>query len=88
MDAIAQALNCSRRHLYNAFSDEPEGVAGYLLAQRLAACRRSLGDPAQQRRSIAEIALGNGFSSVAHFGRVFREHTGQTPGDYRRAAFP
>ncbi|MEN9628181.1 MAG: hypothetical protein RJA10_1408, partial [Pseudomonadota bacterium] len=30
VDAIALALNCSRRQLYNAFSEEPDGVAGYI----------------------------------------------------------
>jgi hypothetical protein len=31
VDAIALALNCSRRQLYNAFAEEPDGVAGYIL---------------------------------------------------------
>ena len=32
------------------------------------------------------IALGFGFSSMAHFSRVFRAHVGVAPSDYRRAA--
>src|SRR6185295_2119549 len=35
VDSVAWALNCSRRHLYNAFSEEPDGVAGYILRRRL-----------------------------------------------------
>ena len=37
VDQIAQALGCSRRHLYNAFADEPDGVAGFVLVRRLEA---------------------------------------------------
>jgi AraC-like DNA-binding protein len=84
VEQIARALNCSRRHLYNAFADEPDGVAGYLLARRLEACRAAFDDPKGAERSITEIALGHGFSSMAHFSRVFRAHAGVSPSEYRR----
>lgn len=86
VDAIAQALNCSRRQLYNAFAEEPDGVAGYILAQRLEACRRAFDDRASNQRSITDIALGFGFQNMAHFSRVFRAHLGMAPSDYRRGA--
>jgi AraC-like DNA-binding protein len=86
VDSVAWALNCSRRHLYNAFAEEPDGVAGYILRRRLEACCRSFDDRANSHRSITEIALGFGFSSMAHFSRVFRQHVGVAPSDYRRAA--
>jgi transcriptional regulator GlxA family with amidase domain len=84
VDGLARALNVSRRQLYNAFAEEPDGVAGYILARRLEACRHALShrDP----RSITDIALGFGFSSMAHFSRVFRAHLGMSPSDYRRTA--
>ena len=44
VDAIALALNCSRRQLYNAFAEEPDGVAGYILRRRVEACRRAFDD--------------------------------------------
>jgi AraC-like DNA-binding protein len=84
VESIAHALSCSRRHLYNAFAEEPDGVAGYILRRRLEACRRSFDDHALDRRSITEIALGFGFSNMAHFSRVFRAHLGVAPSDYRR----
>ncbi len=86
VDAIALALNCSRRQLYNAFAEEPDGVAGYILNRRLAACRGSLDDRSQGHRSITDIAFGHGFSNMAHFSRVFRAHLGLAPSDYRRQA--
>lgn len=84
VDAIASALNVSRRQLYNAFADEPDGVAGHVLAQRLDACRADLADPRLAQRSITDIALDRGFTSLAHFSRVFRAATGMAPSDYRR----
>jgi len=85
VDAVAQALNCSRRQLYNAFSEEPDGVAGYILRRRIEACRQTFADRGQDRRSITDIAFAFGFSSMAHFSRVFRAHLGVPPSDYRRA---
>jgi len=86
VDQLARALNCSRRQLYNAFAEEPDGVAGYILARRLEACRRVLADRAQQHRSLTDIALGFGFQNMAHFSRVFRTQLGLTPSDFRRQA--
>ncbi len=86
VDQIARALNCSRRQLYNAFAEEPDGVAGYILARRLDACRRVLADRAQDHRSLTDIALGLGFQNMAHFSRVFRAHLGMAPSDFRRQA--
>ena len=34
---------------------------------------------------IAEVAVDTGFSSQSHLTRVFRDQTGRTPGQYRRA---
>jgi AraC-like DNA-binding protein len=86
VDQLARALNCSRRQLYNAFAEEPDGVAGYILARRLDACRRVLADRAQDHRSLTDIALGLGFQNMAHFSRVFRSHLGLPPSDFRRQA--
>jgi AraC-like DNA-binding protein len=86
VEQIARALNVSRRHLYNAFADEPDGVAGFLLARRIEACRLAFDDPRLADRSITEIALAFGFSNPAHFSRVFRSHTGVSPSAYRHAA--
>jgi len=85
---IALALNCSRRHLYNAFADEPEGVAGFILQQRLQACRHALADIAAPARSVTEIALAKGFNNLAHFSRVFKARYGVSPSEYRASLSP
>ena len=81
IDGIARALNCSRRHLYNAFAGESDTLAGYIQQQRISACMREL--QADQARSITDIALAWGFSSPSHFSRVFREHVGVSASAYR-----
>ncbi len=81
VDSIARALNCSRRHLYNAFAGDQDTLAGYIQRQRLAACVRELQQDGQ--RPITEIALSWGFSNLSHFSRVFREHTGASPSEFR-----
>jgi len=83
VDAIAVELNCSRRQLYNAFGDEPDGVAGYVLAQRLEACRRDFADRRLDATSITEIALRHGFNHPAHFSRAFKARFGMTPSEWR-----
>lgn len=86
LDRVAQVLNCSKRHLHNAFADEEETLAHYILDRRLQACMRDLKNPAQLPRTITDIALSWGFSNSAHFSRVFREHAGLSPSEFRQAA--
>lgn len=83
IDRIAAALNCSKRHLHNAFSEEDDTLAHYILRRRLQACMRDLRDPQLAGRTITDIALSWGFNNSAHFSRVFREHAGLSPRDYR-----
>lgn len=86
LDRVAQVLNCSKRHLHNAFADEEETLAHYILHRRLQACMRDLKNPAQLPRTITDIALSWGFNNSAHFSRVFREHAGLSPSEFRQAA--
>ena len=83
IDGIARALNCSKRHLYNAFAEDKETLAGYILKQRLQACIRELRESAPAGRPITEIALSWGFSNLSHFSRVFREHIGMSASEFR-----
>jgi len=83
VDAIARALNCSRRHLYNAFAQEPDGVAGYIVKQRAAHARMTLDDPRNASRSLTDVAYDCGFSRPSQLTQVFRAHFGMPPGEYR-----
>lgn len=83
---IAHALNCSRRHLYNAFEQERETLASYIQKRRLEACLRELQLTGAEARPITDIALSWGFSNLSHFSRIFREYTGQSPSEYRQSS--
>lgn len=83
VDGIARALNCSRRHLYNAFAGEPESIAGFIQRARLEACVRDLQQTGRYARPITDVALSWGFGNLSHFSRLFREHTGASPTAYR-----
>ncbi|HVE52283.1 MAG TPA: helix-turn-helix domain-containing protein [Ramlibacter sp.] len=83
VDAIARALNCSRRHLYNAFGGEGESIAAYIQRLRLQACVRDLQQGGAHARPITDIALSWGFGNPSHFSRVFRDHTGKSPSEFR-----
>jgi AraC-like DNA-binding protein len=76
-------LNCSRRHLYNAFAGEGESIAAYIQRMRLQACIRDLQQAGPHARPITEIALSWGFGNLSHFSRVFRDHTGKSPTEFR-----
>jgi AraC-like DNA-binding protein len=78
---MAQALNCSKRHLHNAFSGDEDTLASHILRLRLDACARELRQ--YPTRPITDLALSWGFSNLSHFSRVFRQHTGCSPSDYR-----
>ncbi len=52
---------------------------------RIRHAKAILRDPAFSNRSILDIALESGFASLGPFNRSFREETGLTPREYRRA---
>ena len=88
IDRIAEVLRCSKRHLHQAFADEEVTLTQFILQRRLQACMRDLRNPQYQPRTITDIAFSWGFNNGAHFSRVFREHAGLSPSDFRSAALP
>jgi AraC-like DNA-binding protein len=86
VETIAHALNCSKRHLHNAFAGDENTLASHILRLRLDACMRELQQPGPQARPITDIALSWGFANLSHFSRVFRAHTGCSPSAFRLSA--
>lgn len=72
MSTASRALNCNRRHLYNGFWEEADGVAGNSLRHRLETRCRSLDARLNDQRSITEIAFSSRLSNLSHFSGVFR----------------
>ena len=83
IETIAATLQCSKRALHKAFEDQGMSLHRFLWCSRLELARRQLEDPRESTRSITSILLGAGFSSAAHFSRLFRQRYGASPRDWR-----
>ncbi|HWL53138.1 MAG TPA: AraC family transcriptional regulator [Chthoniobacteraceae bacterium] len=82
LNEIAWAVGVSGEHLARVFRLETgRTVMDHLQACRIRRARTLL---VTSNRTMAEIAEHLNFSSVALFHRVFRRHTGCTPGEFRR----
>ncbi|WP_328595588.1 helix-turn-helix transcriptional regulator [Rugamonas rivuli] len=60
--------------------------ADYLNRHRVEALKLALHDPSQAGSSILDLALLAGFNSKSAMNRVFKKHTGMTPGEFRDRA--
>lgn len=81
---IGARLKQSPRSLHMLFANGPETLSRYILRRRLEESARALVNPLQGARTISEVAFNHGFSSSAHFCKVFREHFSVTPTEYRQ----
>ena len=80
----AAALGISPRYVNDLLSDEATSFQRHVLRERLAQCARDLASPMLAHRQVGEIAFAWGFNDLSHFGRVFREHYGASPREWRQ----
>ena len=83
--AVAAGLGIGERTLHRALAGQGSTFAQQLAACRVDAARRLLGDTRFDRLMAAEIGRRVGLLDASHFVRLFRRHTGLTPGSWRRA---
>ena len=88
LNETAAALGISPRYVNSLLADEDTSFQRFVLAERLERCKRDLAAPAHAHRHIGEIAFAWGFNDLSHFGRVFREHYGLSPRDWRQSRLP
>ena len=84
VEMIANALHFSKRHLHTLFQSNNSTVTRYIWQQRLQKCAHDLKDLRQVNRTISNIALSWGFTSTAHFSRLFRQNYGLSPREFRQ----
>lgn len=86
--ALATRLGTPEHHLRRLINEGLgyRNFAAFVNERRIAAAKLALADPAKARASVATIAYEVGFGSLGPFNRAFREATGQTPTEWRRAA--
>jgi AraC-like DNA-binding protein len=85
-DAIARAHQISVRYLHKLFQPEDVTVSRWIQRRRLQECRRELARREAAGRTIAAVARQWGFTSAAHFSRVFRDAYGLSPAEWRDSA--
>ena len=78
---IAEELGVTPNYLSSRFSrDMKQNFSSYLSEMRIHAAKNYLIDI---HLKVYEAALKAGFADIGHFNRVFKEHTGLTPLQYR-----
>lgn len=83
---LARALNISSRNIHLLFEASGETFAEYVRTERLMLCRMALTSPAEDSRSVTDIAFGSGFANLTTFYRAFRAAFGVTPLQMRARA--
>jgi AraC-like DNA-binding protein len=82
--STAAALGISLRQLHLLFEPTGTSFAQYVAQRRLQQCRAALASPTGAGRSVADIAFGWGFNSLATFSRAFQYEFGISPAALRR----
>lgn len=80
---VAGSFRISTRYLHMLFSVEDETVSNYILRRRIEECAKQMSGFIWRGHTITEIAFGWGFNNTTHFARVFRNHYGMSPRDFR-----
>jgi len=84
LPGLAEALGTSPNHVSQVINgDEGRSFYDFVNGYRVEAVKKRLvGDP-EHRLNLLEVATACGFRSKATFNRVFKQHTGVTPGQFR-----
>lgn len=85
---VAAAFDISVRQLHALFQPTNTTFSQYVLRQRLLHCRSEIGAATGSNRSVTDIALGWGFSSMSTFYRAFTSEFNAVPTDIRAARVP
>lgn len=81
-EELARVVGTNRTYLCTLFREETGlTVGGYVTAVKMDEAKRLLD---RTKKTSAEIGAYLGYSSQSHFQRVFKKHTGSTPGEYRQ----
>ena len=83
-ERIAEKVGVSSRYLARLFAQTGTTVMERLKEIRLTRASVQLVEEHMAHASIAEIAATNGFSSAAHFCRVFKKRFAMTPMQWRQ----
>ena len=84
LPALAAALDTSANHVSQVLNGlEGKSFYDFVNGYRVAAVKERLADQGEGPSSLLDVALACGFRSKATFNRIFKQHTGLTPTQYR-----
>lgn len=83
IDRIARDLRCSKRYLHHVFEGDDISLERRIWQTRLERCAETL--RTRPSHPISDIAFSWGFSSSAHFCRLFKSRYGMSPSQWRAA---
>jgi AraC-like DNA-binding protein len=83
---VAGVMGISVRHLGRIFETTGRSPARHIMERRLVRADQELSGPGAREMRIADVAHRWGFSSQAHFARLFRSRFGRTPSEARAEA--
>mgnify|MGYP006192085829 FL=1 len=83
---IAAGQGISERYARALFAQEETTFSDYVTRKRLQLVRQMLADPAQDRRSVSDLAMASGFGDLSWFNKCYRQVFGETPSDSRAQA--
>ncbi|WP_371583642.1 helix-turn-helix domain-containing protein [Streptomyces sp. NBC_01314] len=83
---VAGVMGISVRHLGRIFESTGRSPARHITERRLVGAHRELTGPGGRETRIADVAHRWGFSSQAHFARLFRSRFDLTPSEARTEA--
>jgi AraC family transcriptional regulator len=83
IDVLAKDAGVHPVHLASVFRRfQNESIGQFVQRLRV---ERAVALLSNRAISLSEVALAAGFADQSHLTRIFRRHTGTTPGDYRRS---
>jgi AraC-like DNA-binding protein len=87
--SLAEDVGVPEHRLRRLINDRlgHRNFVAFVNAYRIGAAQQRLADPATARTPISAIAFELGFASLGPFNRAFKEATGQTPSEWRKAKF-
>ena len=82
---LAEKLGLSSNYLSQIINQQTgSNFFDYVNSHRVEAAKEVLADPQQARLGVLTIAMDAGFNSKSAFYTAFKQHTGTTPGQFRR----